>query len=223
MRISTFLAIPALLLLAGCSQRIGVHKQDLWTVAIAQETLELLLAEKPAEADTGLYLYRNAVARKMVVDFYNGVTGDPRITGPILRYAEIYDIPISLAFSLAWAESGFKISARNINARSVDRGLFQLNSGTFASLSEDDFYNPEINAKHGLSHLRFCLDQGKDELIALAMYNAGTTGVRTGTPFSTLKYLARLMDYQESLEQSFQEFLKDTVRIAQIMNRKGDS
>jgi soluble lytic murein transglycosylase-like protein len=211
------------LLLTGCSQRISFHKQDIWTVPIAQETLAVMLTEKPADTDTGLYLYRNPVARKMVINFYSEVSRDSQIALPILHYAEVYDIPLSLAFSLAWAESNFGIRARNENTRSVDRGLFQLNSRTFTFLSEDDFYDPETNAKHGLSHLRFCLDEAGDDLIALAMYNAGTYGVRTGTPYSTLKYLSRLLDYRESLEQSFQEFLEDTVRIAQIMNKKGDS
>jgi soluble lytic murein transglycosylase-like protein len=222
MRKYALFTIPALLL-AGCSQRINFHKQDLWTVPLTQETVELLLAEQPPDLDTGLYLYRNPLARKMVVDFYNGISGDPRITEPILHYAEVYDIPLPLAFSLAWAESNFRIKARNENTRSIDRGLFQLNSRTFASLSEEDFYDPATNAKYGLSHLRFCLDEGGNELIALAMYNAGTYGVRTGTPYSTLKYMAKLFDYRESLKQSFQEFLKDTVRIAQIMNKSGDS
>jgi hypothetical protein len=211
------------LLLAGCSQKLRLHRQGLWTVPVTREKVALLLAEKPDNADTGLYMYRNPISREMVVDFYNEITGDPRITLPILHYADTYDIPVSLAFSLAWAESRFKIRARNENDRSVDHGLFQLNSKTFASLSEAEFYDPEINAKHGLAHLRFCLDEGQDDLIALAMYNAGTYGVRTGTPYSTLKYVARLFDYQETLERSFQDFLKDSVRIAQIMNRKTDS
>jgi len=105
----------------------------------------------------------------------------------------------------------------------VDRGLFQLNSRTFAFLSEEQLYTPEINARYGLSHLRFCLDEGETELVALAMYNAGATRVRRGTPYSTLNHVAKIMEYRADLEGSFQEMLTDPGRIAAAMSPAGDS
>ena len=93
----------------------------------------------------------------------------------------------------------------NFNRSSVDRGLFQLNSRSFRFLKEKDFFDPETNAKYGTAHLRFCLDRGENEIVALAMYNAGTIGVKTGTPLSTLKYVARVEEYKDYLDSRFRK------------------
>ena len=62
------------------------------------------------------------------------------------------------AIAVAYAESRFDIHASNVNDdpsvtdphgrywKSVDRGLFELNSVSFKGLSKDDFYDPEKNA-----------------------------------------------------------------------------
>jgi soluble lytic murein transglycosylase-like protein len=91
----------------------------------------------------------------------------------------------------------------------VDRGLFQLNSRTFPHVRVDDFYDPQINARLGLKHLRFCLNQSKSELVALAIYNAGALKVQKGTPYRTLNHVARILDYREKLEKDFLRALLD--------------
>jgi soluble lytic murein transglycosylase-like protein len=158
-----------------------------------------------------------------VESFYVEVTGNERITRSILAAADSNDIPLPLAFSLAWGESSFRVNAFNRNSGSVDRGLFQLNSKTFSFLSEEQLYTPEINARYGLAHLRFCLEEGDTELVALAMYNAGATRVRRGTPYSTLNHVAKIMDYQVELEHAFLDMLTDPGRIAAAMSPAGDS
>jgi soluble lytic murein transglycosylase-like protein len=89
----------------------------------------------------------------------------------------------------------------------VDRGLYQLNSRTFPNVKLDDFYDPQVNARLGLKRLRFCLNQGRNELVALAIYNAGTQKVRKGTPYSTLHHIARILEYREQIEQDFTDAL----------------
>lgn len=157
--------------------------------------------------DAGLTLYRDLATRTKVIWFYNQITGNPDVTEAILYYADHNDIPLSLAFSLAWTESKYNWKAQNTNKnQSVDRGLFQLNSKSFPALSEADFFNPYVSARNGLSHLRFCLDTAGNEIAALAMYNAGTTRVRNnGTPQSTLNYVSKIMDYQKGLDDLFAE------------------
>lgn len=97
--------------------------------------------------------------------------------------------------------------AFNRNPQSVDRGLYQLNSRTFPNVKLDDFYDPQVNARLGLKHLRFCLNQGQNELVALAIYNAGAHKVRKGTPYSTLHHIARILEYRQKLEQDFTDAL----------------
>lgn len=157
--------------------------------------------------DAGLALYRDLSTRTKVIWFYNQITGNPEVTEAILYYADHNDIPLSLAFSLAWTESRYNQAAQHTNKnQSVDRGLFQLNSTSFPTLSEADFFNPYVSARNGLSHLRFCLDTAGNEVAALAMYNAGTTRVRNnGTPQSTLNYVSKIMDYQQGLDDLFNE------------------
>ncbi len=155
-----------------------------------------------------LALYREEVTRQTVVDYFVRMTGDETTALPILYYADRLDISLTLAFSLVWAESRFYRVAVNRNATSIDRGLFQLNSLTFRHLSEDDFFNPEVNAFHGLKYLEFCLNQGKDDAQALAIYNAGLTRVARGqTPASTLRYVDTVLAYRARLLSEFEAFI----------------
>jgi soluble lytic murein transglycosylase-like protein len=162
-----------------------------------------VLASYTTNGDPGLALYRDPSSRGTVENFYIGVAGDARIGSIILEQASAYDIPLPLAFALAWGESQFNPLAFNRNPQSVDRGLFQLNNRTFPRLRVDDFYDPQTNARLGLKHLRFCLNEADSELVALAMYNAGAVKVRKGTPYTTLNHIARILEYRTKLEKDF--------------------
>jgi hypothetical protein len=200
----------------SCSGSVH-HREAEYPDILTPETIAFLLSEKPEELDAGLYLYRNKLTRPLVENFYIRVTADREIAGAILKAADGNDIPLPLAFSLAWGESSFRIRALNRNTNSVDRGLFQLNSRSFPNLAEEQFYNPWINAEYGLAHFRHCLDVGKNELIALAMYNAGVNRVRRATPYSTLNHVARILNNQKKLIESFDQMLKDNVEIALVL------
>jgi soluble lytic murein transglycosylase-like protein len=167
--------------------------------------------------DQGLYLYRNELTRPLVENFYNRETADVEITAAILAAADRNDISLPLAFSLAWVESSYRVRALNYNSNSVDRGLFQLNSRTFPNLKEEQFFNPQTNAEHGLAHFRYCIDVGKNEVVALAMYNAGVNGVRQGTPYSTLHFVAKILDNERKILESFEQMLTDNGEIAEVL------
>jgi soluble lytic murein transglycosylase-like protein len=184
---------------------------------LTPETVSFLLSEKPEEVDAGLYLYRNERTRPLVKQFYTRVTRDREIAEAILSAADLSDVSLPLAFSLAWVESSYRVRALNRNANSVDRGLFQLNSRTFPDLEEEQFYNPRINAEHGLAYFRYCLEAGSNELVALAMYNAGVNRVRRGTPYSTLHYVARILENERKLFDSFERMLEDKSQIAEAL------
>jgi len=184
---------------------------------LTPETISFLLSEKPGEVDAGLYLYRNELTRPLVERFYTRVTADVEITDAILSAADSNDVALPLAFSLAWAESSFRARALNYNSHSVDRGLFQLNSRTFPNLKEEQFYDPQTNAEHGLAHFRYCIEIGKNELVALAMYNAGVNRVRRGTPYSTLHYIDKILDNKNKLIDSFERMLTDKGEIAEVL------
>ena len=158
--------------------------------------------------DLGLYLYRNPLTRNHIVSYFDQLTNSSQITDIILRNASNNDIPVSLAFSLAFAESSYNPNAVNSNTSSIDRGLFQLNSKSFPNLTETDFFNPEINAKHGLAYLAKSIKTGGNEIVGLAMYNAGRGRVTgSGTPKMTLDYISKIMDYKKGIDA----FIMDTM------------
>lgn len=162
-------------------------------------------AAKIKTGDDGLSLYRQPNSRAAVEWFYLHVTGNRETAMAILEEAEKNDIPLSLAFALAYTESHYNVNAVNKNRNSsIDRGLFQLNNRSFPQLKEEDFFNPAVSAKYGMSHLRFCMNVAGNEVAALAMYNAGTGKVRAdSTPQVTLNYVGKIMAYQDKLDKLF--------------------
>lgn len=143
----------------------------------AQKVLHIQLEQS---SDYGLALLRTPEYRQRVIDFYAEETSSEAIALYILEGAQANEIPLSLAFALAWMESRYNPGAVNHNSSSVDRGLFQLNSRSFPTVSVEEFFDPSLNSRLGLEYLRQCLDAGETEIVALAMYNAGRTRVSRG-------------------------------------------
>jgi soluble lytic murein transglycosylase-like protein len=165
-----------------------------------------LILENGADGDLGLALYKNGFTRDIVVDFYNSVTHSAEITQAVLEAAAKYSVPPALAFALCGVESQFNSRALNANGISIDRGLFQLNSLSFPELTEADFFSVKKNAEQGMKHLRYCLDRGENEVVALAMYNAGEGRVSgSGAPVTTLTYISRILELKNELEARFKE------------------
>lgn len=170
-----------------------------------QVNFEQVAISNATKSDPGLYLYRQSESRAAVEWFYTRLVNDREIALAILENADKFNIPVSLAFSLAHTESRFNPQARHVNTnQTIDRGLFQLNNTSFPALNEEDFYKVEVSAYYGLSHLRYCLNVAGNEISALAMYNAGSSKVkRNSTPQSTLNYIAQIDNYREVIEESF--------------------
>ena len=155
--------------------------------------------------DIILLSYLNPVFQHAVVNFFRELTGSFEVASVVLSNAVTYNIDPALAFALCYEESGYNPRAVNRNQNdTVDRGLFQLNNASFPKLAADDFFNPGVSARYGLSHLRWCLNTMGTEVAALAMYNAGHNRVFTvGTPKSTLDYISRILKRQRKIEDLF--------------------
>ena len=169
--------------------------------------MEVSLEGDYEKRDSGLDMYSQPLSKSATEWFYYQVTGDKDVTLAILSEAAKNEIPLSLAFALAYAESNYKVTAVNRNTNgTIDRGLFQLNSGSFPTLSEAEFFDPYTSAKHGMQHLRFCINKAGNEVAGLAMYNAGTNKVRSNrTPQSTLNYINKIFAYRQKLDELFEE------------------
>ncbi|MCQ2610272.1 MAG: lytic transglycosylase domain-containing protein [Treponema sp.] len=176
---------------------------------------EILESDRTVSGDIGLDLYRNPQTKAAVELFYFRFTGNRKIALTIIEAANRENIPLPLAFALCHTESRFKATAKNTNTNgSVDRGLFQLNDKSFPHLEEDDFFAPETSARYGMKHLAWCRKQADDDLVAVAMYNAGVARIKANqTPKSTLIYVSKIAKYKASVEQQFKkdvlEYLND--------------
>ncbi len=166
---------------------------------------EVSVASNEPKTDMGLTLYRQAMSKAAVEWFYTHITGDRDTAVAILENADKNNVPVSMAFALAYTESHYQTTAIHKNANNtIDRGLFQLNNNTFPKLTEEEFFDPEVSARYGISHLKFCLDTAGNDVAALAMYNAGTTRVRSNkTPQTTLNYIGNIIVYQKTLDDLF--------------------
>ena len=167
--------------------------------------LKAEISETTSVEDKILALYRNAQSRPAVEWFYSRITASREIALAILEFADKNEISPNLAFAVAYVESRYKTTAKNVNDNhTIDRGLFQLNSASFTNLSEDEFYNPRVSARYGLSHLRYCIDVAGNEITGLAIYNAGASRVKNNsTPQKTLNYVAKITNYRNRLESQF--------------------
>jgi hypothetical protein len=172
------------------------------------ESIYFFTRARPERPDPILELYRDPEAQARVIDFFAGICASREIAEIILSNADSFDISPAIAVALAWEESRFNPRAVNTKNRdqSIDRGLFQLNSRSFPRLEIQAFFNPRVNARYAISHLRHCLDTGGSEIAALAMYNAGATRVNSsGTPRSTLDYISRILGNRSEIENLFEE------------------
>jgi hypothetical protein len=143
--------------------------------------------------------------RLLVIAFFSSLTGNSTVAEAILEESLAKNVSPALAFALAQEESGFEPKAMNRNPTSIDRGIFQLNSASFPNLKLEDFYDIRTNVRYGIAHLAFCLEQGGNEVAALAVYNAGLGRVnKGGTPRRTLDYIYRISGYRDRLEALFE-------------------
>jgi hypothetical protein len=144
----------------------------------------------------------------MVLNFFSELTGSSYVANSIMIAASEHSIPFALAFAIAYEESRFKPRATHVNKNgSVDRGLFQLNSGVHLDIELARFFDPDVNAKRGLRYLRSCLEETGSVAAGIAAYNAGLGRVdaRNVTPRSTVEYVGRVFEYRDEIEEMFRE------------------
>lgn len=174
----------------------------------SHDVKERLVVRVDPRQDIGVVLLANPLTKDRVKGFYYALTGSEEISESIIRHAVQNEIPIDLAFSLAWVESRFSPTAVSRNHSSIDRGLFQLNSRSFPALSEEEFFSIDRNAELGLRYLKDCIEQGGNTITGLAMYNAGRNRVTRGnTPRMTLEYISRILEFRKNFEENFKTYV----------------
>lgn len=191
------------------------------TTTVHADPHQGLPIEVPLNKDVGLTLYRNPQTRDQVISFYTTLAGSAELARIITNVANRYNVPLSLAFALAWKESKFVPTAVNYNGNSVDRGLYQLNSLSFPGITAREFFDPTTNAEKGLGYLSQCLKTGGNEVVGLAMYNAGMSRVyQDGTPRVTLDYISTILKYQDAVITEFHDTLLKQSDVLKVVHPK---
>lgn len=174
-------------------------------VALDPSAYRDAVLEEKNRSDPVLALYRAPEAQEEVVAFFAAIVHSEKLARIILSRSEEYEVSPSLSAALSWEESRYNERAVNRNKSSVDRGLFQLNSKSFPKMTETEFFDPDLNARYGIAHLRWCLDVAGTDVAALAMYNAGTTRVKSdATPKKTLDYVARILSFKAGIDALYE-------------------
>lgn len=147
---------------------------------------------------------------KRFIAFFDDYTNNTQITSAILSEALKQNIPVMLAFALAWGESKFNPTAKselNTNG-SRDWGLFQLNDKIY-KWDRTDFFDINKNATIGIKHLAECISKTENAYLGLASYNAGIYRVKNGSiPQSTDNHIIEILEYEDKLNKAFNNFLK---------------
>lgn len=146
-------------------------------------------------------------------EVYSSYIGNRTIASVVIDTCRKYDVDISLAIAIMKTESEFNPKAfnnKNTNG-SIDRGLFQLNNRTFPFLKVDEFYDIETNIMYGVRHIRYCLDESKNNQVkAIAIYNAGGGSVSRGrVPEMTLNHINKTINYKLEIDR---ELLKVAIK-----------
>ena len=193
----------------------------LFVSAIPEKLTQILISRSgsaeperisPGEFLTGIdinhWIGQNSAYDEMV-GLYTSITKNRDIARIILNQSIGKEIPVSLAFALAWKESSFNPNAVSPRNRfgTRDWGLYQLNDGTRKDWTEEDFFDAEKNADSGLSYLQYCLTTMENKRLGLGAYNAGVFQVKSrGMPSSTAVYTVQILEYETQIDQIFNEY-----------------
>lgn len=119
----------------------------------------------------------------------------------VTEAAERYDVDISLAIAIAYAESRFD---RQRNSPAGARGPMQLMPATAERFGVTDACDAATNIDGGVRYLAWLTEQFGNPLLVAAAYNAGEGRVMEygGVPplFETVNYLATVLNHQMGIE-----------------------
>lgn len=182
--------------------RLPVAALALIAVFLTNSSSLTPVQRQPATKDALLALYRDEHLRPLVVEYYAKLTEDRAVALAILETCDELEIDPSLGFALAWNESRFNPRAVNHNSTTIDRGLFQLNSRTFARIDRKTVYDPKSNAVLGLTYFKRAYDKLGSEEKALGYYNAGIGMLTDRTlPKRTQAYIKRILEDRNRIDR----------------------
>lgn len=169
--------------------------------------------------------YIETITRQQALsDYYSDLVGSEEIVTLVLAAAREYSISdVEVLFAIMWKESSFRPTAINRNARSIDRGLFQLNSQVYPEYPVDQFFNIEWNIRTGVRHYATELAVANgDHQIALHAYNAGRAR-RYEPPASTKVYAIDVLQTAQRYRDEKRLYIQTVVEDKLALYSQGDN
>ncbi len=171
-----------------------------------------------------LSLYRNIETSGIVLKYFTKLTQNSEVALAILTACDENNLSPIIAFSLAKKESHFLPKALGRNIGSLDRGLFQLNSISYPDLPASAAFNPWINSRLGVSHIKSSVVLAGSLEKGLAAYNAGFSRVKQNLiPNSTRLYVVKIMGFIKEMEEDFFDTVFLESRVSEILKRPKDT
>lgn len=186
------------------------------SISFAKDNVQELYTETIEEKTK--YLARNDINSEIAKDvnryihFYAQYTKDEEVARVIIEKAIENEVPVNLAFSIAWKESSFNPMGWNKNYNgSIDRGLFQLNDSYRQDWTKEEFYDIHLNANEGTRYISEMIKLNDGNFIyALYCYNAGPGKVRQQgiIPDRTKVYAEEILEYEDMLTVELNKWIK---------------
>lgn len=134
---------------------------------------------------------------------YLEIVNNKEIVNVILLEALEKEVPVNIAFAMAFVESSFNSNAVNGNSSSYDYGLFQLNTKSFPNA---DYFDIKENTKIALSYFNELFRKTGSWEIAVIFYNSGYR--RTHAPVSSLEHMEKVLKKEREYDNIFNERMK---------------
>ena len=187
-------------------------KDSVNTVFITENVKDLYVSQT---REIEIYYMRieinNVVVDNDAIDFYTKFTNNRHIAETIITSSIENEIPVNIAFAIAWKESRYDPMAYNDNGNSSDRGLFQLND-SYRNWTKEEFYDIRLNTHEGVRYMKEMVELNDgDYIYALYCYNAGPYRVRAQNiiPERTKEYVNEILEYEDMLNQEFNKWMND--------------
>lgn len=140
-------------------------------------------------------LYFNAIGH------FTNITRNSKIAETILDAALSNNVPVNVAFAIAWQESRFNSQAINENGNgTIDNGLFQIN----------EYYHPAVDAHdiveashYAMEYLNIQYRRFDSWDIAIVLYNAGNV---ENLSDHSMRYLASVLEKENEYNERFNNF-----------------
>lgn len=178
----------------------GINEASIKTELITETKKEFVYENYLTRFEINDILKKDIDFYLIALGFYNEETKNPEVTKKIIDNAIEFEIPINIAFALAFVESTYNINAINDNGTSIDFGLLQLNNKTFPNAIN---YTIEQNIEEGFNYLKNIKEEFNSWEISFILYNAGLI---KNVGNHSLQHMKKIIEKEKELDEKFNIF-----------------